>query len=136
MLDLGRYFQVRDDLCNVCDPAYWRAKGFFEDADEGKMSYPVLVFLDSEAADDGEEARWLRARFSERDSALSVEEKLRAYRVLHASGALAATRDYCLDKLAALRTSKLVKSPRGAKVLDLLYLVDVLSPAQVEQMLA
>lgn len=32
--EFGRFFQIRDDYINICDPDYWKEKGFFEDADE------------------------------------------------------------------------------------------------------
>jgi geranylgeranyl pyrophosphate synthase len=42
---LGRLFQVRDDYQNLVCPAYASQKGFCEDLDEGKFSYPVVCAL-------------------------------------------------------------------------------------------
>jgi geranylgeranyl pyrophosphate synthase len=45
LTSLGRLFQVRDDYQNLVCPAYASQKGFCEDLDEGKFSYPVVCAL-------------------------------------------------------------------------------------------
>ena len=42
---LGVYFQVVDDLLNICSSEYHANKTFFEDITEGKFSYPVIHSL-------------------------------------------------------------------------------------------
>ena len=42
---LGFFFQIRDDLCDIIDSNYWEKKGFFEDLNEGNMSYPIILCL-------------------------------------------------------------------------------------------
>ncbi|OHW89547.1 geranylgeranyl pyrophosphate synthase [Colletotrichum incanum] len=42
---LGRFFQVRDDFMNLSSNEYSDLKGFCEDLDEGKMSYPMVMVL-------------------------------------------------------------------------------------------
>lgn len=45
LTSLGRLFQIRDDYQNLVCPAYASQKGFCEDLDEGKFSYPVVCAL-------------------------------------------------------------------------------------------
>ncbi len=39
---MGLYFQIRDDLANLCLDEYARNKSFAEDLTEGKFSFPVI----------------------------------------------------------------------------------------------
>ena len=42
---IGLFFQVRDDLANLCSTEYADAKSFCEDLTEGKFSFPVIHFM-------------------------------------------------------------------------------------------
>ncbi|TDZ39338.1 Fusicoccadiene synthase [Colletotrichum trifolii] len=42
---LGRFFQIRDDFMNLNSSEYSDLKGFCEDLDEGKMSYPMVLVM-------------------------------------------------------------------------------------------
>ncbi|KAF7340489.1 hypothetical protein MSAN_02120300 [Mycena sanguinolenta] len=39
---IGVYFQIRDDYMNLQSSAYASSKGFAEDLDEGKFSFPII----------------------------------------------------------------------------------------------
>ncbi|KAG6883983.1 hypothetical protein C0993_002312 [Termitomyces sp. T159_Od127] len=39
---IGIYFQIRDDLMNLCGTEYAHNKGFAEDLTEGKFSFPII----------------------------------------------------------------------------------------------
>lgn len=40
--NLGLYFQIRDDLANLCSEEYAANKSFAEDLTEGKFSFPIV----------------------------------------------------------------------------------------------
>lgn len=45
------YFQIRDDLMNICSSSYMMSKSFCEDLTEGKFSFPVIHAIHSNPAD-------------------------------------------------------------------------------------
>lgn len=41
---LCHFFQIRDDYINITDELFWKQKGFCEDFDEKKQTYPIILF--------------------------------------------------------------------------------------------
>ena len=39
---IGQFFQIRDDLANLCSKEYADSKSYCDDLTEGKFSYPVI----------------------------------------------------------------------------------------------
>ncbi|KAJ5813261.1 geranylgeranyl pyrophosphate synthase [Penicillium pulvis] len=48
---IGKYFQIRDDYMNLMDEEYTSEKGFCEDLDEGKFSFPIVHAWHSQPSD-------------------------------------------------------------------------------------
>ncbi|GFG17279.1 geranylgeranyl pyrophosphate synthase [Aspergillus udagawae] len=49
---IGRYYQIRDDYQNLASDEYTAKKGFCDDLDEGKFSFPVLHLLEHSSKSD------------------------------------------------------------------------------------
>ena len=88
---LGRLFQIRDDYQNLVCPAYTNQKGFCEDLDEGKFSYPV-VYAFSQTTSDVSILRNILAN-RRNGGCLSDELKRLALKQLLSSGSLERTRE-------------------------------------------
>ena len=41
LYNFSLFFQIRDDYINLTDPTYWKERGFCQDFDEQKISYPI-----------------------------------------------------------------------------------------------
>jgi ophiobolin F synthase len=97
---LGRFFQIRDDYMNLHSTIYTKQKGFAEDLDEGKFSYPVVHCLQHNSALRDQIIGIFRQRPSsslQPVSPLSQEAKGFILRCLKKSGAMEATRRELLD---------------------------------------
>ncbi|RAH84320.1 terpenoid synthase [Aspergillus japonicus CBS 114.51] len=87
---LGRYYQVRDDLLNLSGE-YTVAKGWCEDLDEGKFSFPLVWLLKVQGGEVGREVYGLlfgEAGVRGERRGVSDEVKERVVEVLRASGTL------------------------------------------------
>ncbi|PQE26524.1 geranylgeranyl pyrophosphate synthase protein [Rutstroemia sp. NJR-2017a BBW] len=90
----GKYFQIRDDYENLASAEYTSQKGFCEDLDEGKYSYPLIHALKS-----NKNNLQLRAILHERRDGrgLSSEHKQLALKHLKETGSLEYTRKNLLS---------------------------------------
>ena len=48
---LALYFQIRDDLVNLCSDTYMQSKSYCEDLTEGKFSYPIIHAIRADPSD-------------------------------------------------------------------------------------
>ncbi|KAK5938994.1 hypothetical protein PMZ80_008301 [Knufia obscura] len=91
---LGRFFQVRDDYNNLVDQTYTDQKGYCEDLDEGKFSFPLVHALRS-----GKQNMQLHALLQSRreNSGLSKEAKMLVLKELDTSGSMDYTKQRLCD---------------------------------------
>ena len=87
----GRFFQIRDDYQNLTDKEYNRQKGFCEDLDEGKYSFPLIHALNAEGT---RESFQLEALLHSRreNGCLSREGKKLVLKHLREAGSMEHTR--------------------------------------------
>lgn len=86
---LGRWYQVRDDYQNLQDEQYTSQKGFCEDLDEGKLSYPLTVCCDLDPV----AQRIIMGIFRQRQSGtpLALNVKIQILDIFRHTGALQQT---------------------------------------------
>ncbi|KAL4882680.1 isoprenoid synthase domain-containing protein [Aspergillus karnatakaensis] len=92
---LGRYYQIRDDYCNLVSDEYTAKKGFCDDLSEGKFSYPLIHLLQNTPSPDN-----IRAILFNRkdDTDLPLEMKQFILDEMEAAGSLDFTKQ-TLDSL-------------------------------------
>ena len=86
---LGQFFQIRDDYNNLVDQTYTDQKGFCEDLDEGKYSFPLVHALQN-----GKQNIQLQALLQSRrdNGGMSKEAKVMILQQLDACGSMAYTK--------------------------------------------
>lgn len=94
---IGRHFQIRDDYQNLQSAEYTSQKGFCDDLDEGKLSFPIIHHLSQD--DTSCEIREL-LRSRQETGSMSKEMKLHALELLEKSGSL----EYTKETLRRLQT--------------------------------
>lgn len=87
---VGRFFQVRDDYLNIQGAEYSKQKGFCEDLDEGKLSYPVVHCLETNPNSHHLILGIFRQRQSQKT--IAMESKLQILECMEKTGTLDATR--------------------------------------------
>ncbi|PHH80665.1 hypothetical protein CDD80_345 [Ophiocordyceps camponoti-rufipedis] len=88
---LGRWYQVRDDYMNLKGGGYTSQKGFCEDLDEGKLSYPILCCCATDAFARNVILGMFRQRATTSTQTLPRESKLQMLDLVNRSGALGET---------------------------------------------
>ncbi|KAF4276289.1 hypothetical protein CNMCM8812_002246 [Aspergillus fumigatus] len=111
----GRFFQIRDDYMNLRSGLYTEQKGFCEDLDEGKFSYPIVVCV----ANDAHFRDIINGVFRQRPTAitsgmqaLAPEIKQYVVEYLSTSGAF----QHCQEFLMQLENSIVTEIDRIEKV--------------------
>jgi ophiobolin F synthase len=101
----GRYFQVRDDYMNLSSTEYSDQKGFCEDLDEGKFSFPIVHCLEHHP----EFRDYIIGVFRQRpivpshgSQELSKESKIHIVEDLRRFGTFDACRTYLVEMEASL----------------------------------
>ncbi|KAI5235053.1 hypothetical protein E4T42_09780, partial [Aureobasidium subglaciale] len=99
---LGRFFQVRDDYQNLTSVDYEKQKGFAEDLDEGKFSFPLIHCIQTLDADTRYvgEAMQMRSLLLRRrvDGRLSIEAKREVLEMMKLTNSL----KYTFEVLSSL----------------------------------
>jgi geranylgeranyl pyrophosphate synthase len=96
----GRFFQIRDDYMNLRSGEYSDQKGFCEDLDEGKFSYPIVHCLEHHPEFKDHIIGIFRQRssmLSQASAPLSREIKLHIVGYLKSTGTFKATWTYLND---------------------------------------
>ncbi|RDW62483.1 geranylgeranyl pyrophosphate synthase [Coleophoma crateriformis] len=96
---VSRYFQVRDDYLNLCSREYTTQKGWCEDLDEGKFSYPIIHCLHNAKSSCRDRIIGLfRQRILSPGSSMQIESKIQIIELLREAGTL----DACWEMLNTL----------------------------------
>ncbi|EZA58642.1 Geranylgeranyl pyrophosphate synthase [Ooceraea biroi] len=111
--NLGLYFQIRDDYCNLCLSEYTETKSYCEDLTEGKFSFPIIHALTTNP-DDRQIRNILRQRPKE------IEVKRHCVQLLEKFGSFEYTRRALeeWDAKTRIEIERLGGNPLLKKILD------------------
>ena len=90
---MGRWYQVRDDYMNLQGVEYSKQKGFCEDLDEGKLSYPIVHCCNAQPAFGSLILGIFRQKQKNPSQNLLMESKMQILECLKKAGTLEATWD-------------------------------------------
>lgn len=93
---IGLFFQIRDDLANLCSKEYADSKSFCEDLTEGKFSYPIINYLKLAPNENGDSQR-LMDILKKRTTDIQLKKEVIA--LLESRGCFSKT----IDKLKEIR---------------------------------
>ena len=88
---VGRFFQVRDDYMNLQGKEYSELKGFCEDLDEGKFSFPIVHLLEESPRYENLILGIFRQRQVASTTPLAQESKIQILECLERTGTFGAT---------------------------------------------
>eukprot|EP00658_Telonema_sp_P-2_P003005 TRINITY_DN11103_c0_g1_i4.p1 TRINITY_DN11103_c0_g1~~TRINITY_DN11103_c0_g1_i4.p1 ORF type:complete len:204 (-),score=37.78 TRINITY_DN11103_c0_g1_i4:135-746(-) len=100
---LGVYFQVVDDLLNICSSEYHVNKTFFEDLTEGKFSYPVIHSLQASSSSTATPIHQTELFTILQERPTCTTRKLYCVMLLERTGSLVATRERIVVLEAEIR---------------------------------
>ncbi|OJJ73713.1 hypothetical protein ASPBRDRAFT_53840 [Aspergillus brasiliensis CBS 101740] len=109
---IGRAYQLRDDYQNLASADYTTQRGFCQDLDEGKISYPLIRTIQS-SDDPTILMEWLQ---QQQGNSNSHETKTFILGMIEQSGSLEATRSVLRDlSVEMMRQLEMIESMTGVK---------------------
>ncbi|PVH95144.1 geranylgeranyl pyrophosphate synthetase [Periconia macrospinosa] len=90
---MGRWYQVRDDYMNLQGAEYSKQKGFCEDLDEGKISYPIVHCCNAQPTFGSLILGIFRQKQKNQFQNLLMESKMQILECLEKAGTFEATWD-------------------------------------------
>ncbi|GKZ46578.1 hypothetical protein AbraIFM66951_009707 [Aspergillus brasiliensis] len=112
---IGRAYQLRDDYQNLASADYTTQRGFCQDLDEGKISYPLIRTIQS-SDDPTILIEWLQQLQQKQGTNNSFEMKTFILGMIEQSGSLEATRSVLRDlSVEMMRQLGMIESVTGVK---------------------
>ena len=99
---IGFFFQIRDDLANLCSKEYADSKSYCEDLTEGKFSYPIIHAMNSSSVNGDTKGKRLLEILKKRTN--DVEVKKEAIALLIESKSF----EFTIEKLHEIKKKYLI----------------------------